>query len=357
MGDGPKVFFPLASNGHSLLMGRPLEAVRKRLKVASILHDQVFLESGLLKIQAGATGAVSFGTASSDVDAEWQTPAERGALQSSEFVLTIGRPDADPTGSSGATLRSPSAIAWSPTFEPFRRELPGGVDWIHFGRFNTAAAKAASSAARWRSRDDSNEALARKLPDSLVRQQVLGHVQKDLAVAMASGVRASIDPLHARVLNSRFIDPRVQSRGFALSFLVPRAGEMSWADIAEVRKHKSISSLRKELADIELESISHVSHHGELPDAVAKAYLARLERYVLDAPSVSRAIGFGVAEMAVGGAIGFATAGIGLAGLAVSAVPGAAITAIDASKAHGLKERTRWITALQVIRSKTSSAA
>ena len=167
LGDSLGVYFPLKSNAHALLAGRPIEAVRKRLKFASLLHDDVYLESGLLQIQAGAKGAIEFGTGSSDVDAEWQTPSERGALQGGEFVFSIRKEGEESTASSAATLRSSAAISWNPTFEPFRRELPSSADWIHFGRFNDAAVEVKRSALKWQTRDESNPTIERELPDSL----------------------------------------------------------------------------------------------------------------------------------------------------------------------------------------------
>lgn len=343
------VYFPLASNAHSLLAGRPLESVRRRLKMASLLHEELFLESGSLQIQAGEKGAVVFGNPSSGDSSEWQTPAQRGALQSSEFLLTLRPTSTSVNLDQPVTLRSSSAIAWSPTFEPFRREFTSDTSWIQIGRFTPATDEERSQGRSWRRRDDSNPAIARRLPDSLVRDQVLSNIEKDLLVAAARGVNISIDPLHSAVLSSRLIDPRLEAKGFALPFIAPRAGGMSWKDIAQVRAHKSIALLRAVLSDIERESLDQINALGELPDSVARAYRARIERYALDTPSIGSAVGYGVAEMAVGRAIGFATAGIGWAGILIGAIPGAAVTAADAIAATRARRKRDWISALQAI--------
>lgn len=354
MGEGPKVYFPLASNAHALLKGRPLEGVRRRLKVASLLHEEILLESGLLRIQAGANGAIALGTPDSTIEAEWQSPSERGTLQAGEFTVSIGRQGTDPTGDEGTTLRSNSAIAWNPTFEPFRREFPSGIDWIQLGRFAVPPKSQATDEvlSALRSRDESNLAITRKLPDPLVRNQVLRHVESDLTLAASFGTRVSIDRLHAEVLSSRFADPRIRSRGFALPFLIPRAGELSWSDIGELRRHKAIASLRRVLADIEEESLAQVKSRSELPNAVVNNYVSRLERYSRDLPSVGGSIGVGVAEMVLGGAIGFATAGIGWVGAAIGALPGVARTATGATLVYRKRRQRAWITALQAVSQK-----
>jgi hypothetical protein len=40
--------FPLRSNAHSLVRGAPVASVRRKLKTASLLYENVILESGVL---------------------------------------------------------------------------------------------------------------------------------------------------------------------------------------------------------------------------------------------------------------------------------------------------------------------
>lgn len=68
------IFFPLRSNAHSLLAGPPANSVRKRLKIASLLYDEVLIDDGALDILAGPEGASIFPHSTERV-ARWQTGA------------------------------------------------------------------------------------------------------------------------------------------------------------------------------------------------------------------------------------------------------------------------------------------
>lgn len=54
------LYVPLRSNAKTLVTGKPIAAVRRRLKYASVFNDQVFLESGVSRMQAGEGGSSSF---------------------------------------------------------------------------------------------------------------------------------------------------------------------------------------------------------------------------------------------------------------------------------------------------------
>ena len=51
---------PLRSNAKALVAGAPVAALRRRLKYASVFQDQLFLESGVLQIEAGEGGSSIF---------------------------------------------------------------------------------------------------------------------------------------------------------------------------------------------------------------------------------------------------------------------------------------------------------
>lgn len=342
------VYFPLASNAHSLLTGAALEGVRRRLKLSSLLYDQVFLESGSMQIQAGPTGAMVWRGSGRDPDATWQTPGHRSNLQGAEFSLSLG-PSGAPPGSEEmhVALRSESAIAWAPTFEPFRLELPKSADWIQFGQFQTLSPDEKRIVETWRRHDDNNAEIARRLPDGLVRGRVVSSVEDDLAVAVAHGVSMSLDRLHATVLTSRLADPRLTVRGFALPILVPGAGQLDWSTIAGLRKHRALQSLRAVLDEMEQEVLSEADRVGEVVTSVHRKYQTKLEALALDMPTVSRTIGVGLAEIALGGVIGFCTLGISWLGIAAGAAPGAALTAAEAVALFRGRRSRRWVSAMQ----------
>ena len=345
-----RVYFPLASNAHSLLTGAPLDSVRRRMKLASLLNDEVLIEGGSMQIQAGATGATAWRNLIAAEEPAWQTPTERGRLQGSEFTISMGPTGTTPDSAEmREVMRSRSAIGWAPTFEPFRSELSNSAAWVRFGGFDALDAEEKQGAKVWRTRDGSNAAIERRLPDAIVRSRVLSSVEDDLMLSMTRGVQLSIDPLHAAVLSSRLIDPRLTVRGFALPLLLPNAGNLGWADISKLRAHRGLKDLRAVLDEIEAEVLSEVSSAGEVPDAVGRKYRMLLEKLAAEIPSVSRTVGVGVAEIAVGGAIGYATAGLSWVGAVAGAAPGVATTAADAVSHHRTRRSRRWISALQTI--------
>ncbi len=57
--DESALFVPLRSNANTLLTGRPIVAMRTRLKYASVFYDRLYLEAGILHMQAGPNGAAA----------------------------------------------------------------------------------------------------------------------------------------------------------------------------------------------------------------------------------------------------------------------------------------------------------
>src|SRR2546428_8770885 len=84
------VLFPLASNAHALVTGRPVRNVRARLKLASLLYNQVLVEAGQMSIQAGPHGSSAWRHGSRpDEPSKWQTPSGRNRAQAAPFSLSI----------------------------------------------------------------------------------------------------------------------------------------------------------------------------------------------------------------------------------------------------------------------------
>jgi hypothetical protein len=64
-------YVPLRSNAKSLVTGAPIAALRRRLKYASMFHDTLILESGILRMHAGA---------GNECGASWQVSPGRNRL-------------------------------------------------------------------------------------------------------------------------------------------------------------------------------------------------------------------------------------------------------------------------------------
>jgi hypothetical protein len=85
------IYFPLRSNAASLITGRGVGDVRRRLMLASLLHDEVWIEAGLLSVMAGSDGSNAWHTRGIDpASVSWQSPRARNQGEGQEFGLAFG---------------------------------------------------------------------------------------------------------------------------------------------------------------------------------------------------------------------------------------------------------------------------
>jgi hypothetical protein len=106
------------SNAKTLVTGTPIAALRRRLKYASVFQDQLLLESGVLRMEAGEGGSFSSAVpVTADQPARWQTPRQRQLAQQSPFQISIGREltPGVPAQSMHPVVSSDSAISWTAT--------------------------------------------------------------------------------------------------------------------------------------------------------------------------------------------------------------------------------------------------
>jgi hypothetical protein len=123
---------PLRSNASTLLTGNPVAAMRRRLKFACLFYEQVLLETGILRVQAGPGGSTSFvSPPTRDDPPRWQTPADRHAGTGVPFTLMVA-PEGTQAAAPRTVISSVASISWTATLHPFANELPPGTDWVHF---------------------------------------------------------------------------------------------------------------------------------------------------------------------------------------------------------------------------------
>ena len=316
---GGSVFFPLASNAHSLVTGSPVGSVRSRMKVSSLLYDQVYLEAGSMSIRAGPHGASSWRHGHDpDRHYAWQTPKGRKLGQDAPISVVIARettPGVPAPGPYHQVSHSETSISWLPTLEPFMYELPSHCDWIVLGHPGDVAGDFKKLEAGWKRGDEANGALARLVPEQLVRSRLVDSVSHDLAVGASGGWDVSVDRLHGRVIGARFAgDAAVQTHGLALPILVPRVGDLDWTDVARIRKLKSIERLRSVLREVEAEALDIARSGGDLESAMHRAYTSKVADASGKVHGIRSACAMGVAELVVGAGAGYATTGLALLG-------------------------------------------
>jgi hypothetical protein len=306
--------------------------MRRRLKFASLFYDRLLLESGILRVQAGPTGSSSFIVPPSGEDPpRWQTPAERHTATGVPFAIAI-TPDHTPGATPLQVVSSDTTIAWTATLHPFADELPPGADWVDFVTTRDPEGQAKQLEQQWTWADRRNPALEQAIPVRFVRQTIIDGANHDLALATTGEVAATCDRLHAQVVAQRFNDEQGwKLQGYTVPLLFPRAGELPWAAIAELRRDRSMTWFRAELREVEAEAMAEAAG-GDIEGAARNVYMRHLADASGTLESVASAVGKTAVAIVIGGITGTATMPIPVpwaivAGATVGAVP-TAITSV-----------------------------
>jgi hypothetical protein len=285
MADPSSLFFPLRSNASALVAGPSVAAVRRRILVAGLLHDQVILESGIHYTWAGPGGANEM-TAHGESPPRWQTLRERGRVTGAGHFVRIRRGDAPPDAPFHTVIHTDATFSWRATFEPFRRELPtSAAKWLEFG-FVRDEQPARRVVQGWES-EGRRARLVRHLagkPPAVEdetrpsRQAIVKAGYFDLATAALTGVGLSIDRRHQTAIAARLAASEAERIGghYALEILLP-AG-FGWADVPALRRMRALRDYRAILRDVEDAALSSDCAsdlgrrvHAEYAERLAKA--------------------------------------------------------------------------------------
>ena len=315
-----RMYFPLRGNSHSLLAGRPAQAVRRRLVVAALLHDEVIVDEGMWDGMSGPQGRVEMRLPlhqmPEGVD-RFQTAAQRHSARGAEFHFAV-RPD-DANGGFHDLVRSQTTIHWQATFEPFKRELPHAFPWLVF----TAAdlrPEDKTLVSRMVDGDLGDGILAESFGDEeFSRRLVIANADFSLVLGSRLGAATSLDGMHRRVIEARV------RRGeaapvygeHALTVVFPDVTEMSWEEVDEMRRAPGLPDLRVLLAEIEESAWSTAESGSEIDEAVRQEFLRRfyeaVQRLLPDIHGTGRVV-------ALGAGLGLVTGGLALpVGLAAGA--------------------------------------
>lgn len=317
---------PLRSNAHTLMSGVPIRAMRRRLKFASLFYDRLFLESGILRVQAGPTASSSFIVPpTSDDPPRWQTPAERHAATGVPFAIAI-TPDNRPGATPQPVVSSGTTIAWTATLHPFAHELPSETDWVDFVRTRDPEGQAKRLEQRWTWADRRNPALEQAIQVRFVRQTIIDGANHDLALATTAQFAITSDRLHAQVVAQRFNDEQGwKLQGYTVPLLFPRAGDLPWTAIAELRRDRHMNWFRSKLREVEAEAMAEAAE-GDIEAAARNAYMRHLADASDKLENVASAVGRTAMAIVIGGFAGTATMPIPaqwaiVAGSTVGAIP------------------------------------
>ena len=355
------VYFPLRSNAKALLAGAPVAALRRRMKVAALLYEQIYLEVGAIEITAGSGGSfVDRPPLEEAVSMPWQTAAERRALTGAPFYVTVAPEESPgiPSGRPGATvINSEAAIAWRPTFHPFARELPAKCDWVTF--VNLEPSPDADRIAREFVRDDEQDPnLANLFPTRFARSRIIEDANRDFVNAALASATISVDSAHAVVLENRLAAGDAGRAGgmAALPLLIPDIRNVSWEDLGGLRKHRDMQYFRQVLGEIEAEAWEQIGSGGDLGSWVRNAYDDRLRAAQAKTASTWQKLGATGMSLMVGTGAGWATVGLG-AGLTAAVASAGLSTAVtktaSAFRMRATRRTRRWVAADLVIRAAT----
>ncbi|MGD0985867.1 MAG: hypothetical protein ABSA65_18980 [Acidimicrobiales bacterium] len=350
----------LGTNAHTLLAGAPVDSVRRRLKLASILYDRVLLEDGTFRAQAGPGGSSAFRHATAVGESpSWQTAHQRSVVKGKTFGITAGLEPAPgvPAPTMTQVFASESVISWDATLEPFAAELPAECDWVHyFERPRRLPDDVGKLAKRWSTTDEHNAVLKDRFPAHFVCSRIVQDTNEDLALAAAAGVVLSADPLHNEVLSRRLQDDQGwRLEGFALPIIVPAVGDLPWDTVRDIRNDKAMGYLRAALRDIELAAMEAATSASDLRSAVHRTVEDELAKANEKRDELRSTIKRSLLGILIATGVGFATTALtGPLGVITVAGGSTALgTVIDAKAALRSKRSRAWVGALARVKSAT----
>jgi hypothetical protein len=237
-----------------MLIGPAGNRLEQRMKMASLLFDEVLVEDEWISVAAGETVAMTAVTRKHL--SAWSTPRQRGTLyKQGRYTIMGAPPDAGglPTNTVGP------GFAWVATYDPIRAHLPRRAGWIEFVppfRLSQDGDQATSDLA---------DEVARRGDGTLGlspggRRLVTKSMALDLLAASNLQAVASFDRLHSLAARSFLTResvalPMKSVPGLRpLELLIPSVSNLSWEDIVRARKTRGLMDLRKVLAEIEEEA-------------------------------------------------------------------------------------------------------
>jgi hypothetical protein len=250
-------------------------------------------------------------------------------------------------------VQSLSAISWEPTFEPFLPEVEK-CPWVSFGVAQTGS-EHDKLVKRWKQLDNHIPDLTKLYPDHFVRSQIIDNLAQDLAIGTGGGWDISVDRLHARIIGMRLSNaPRLETRSVALPILVPRVGDLDWADVTKIRKLKGVTQLRELLREVEHEAFEKAKAGGDVDELLRSVYMSKLAKAAKGIHGIRSIGSTAITELVVSSGTGYAVSGI--AGMtpveAALAGGGMAATIISGLHVRGQRRHRRsraWIGVMDAI--------
>jgi predicted HD phosphohydrolase len=294
------IYFPLGGNAHSLVAGRGATSVRRRLVIAALMHDKVYIDDGEWRANSGPEAKWVARTPSShmaEADRKFQPAAERHRIGSERIAISL-RPEG---ASETIDVASDTSLYWRATFEPFKRELREAYPWLEF--INVKLPHPDQQIADAMAQADIRDGhLADLISDSNSRGVVTEATSEAFVLGSRILAAISLDSMHQNVLKARLARGQAaQVFGHhALRLVFPTVDRMAWEDVDSARRLRGLVELRSVLAEVE-ETAWVVSETGEeLDERIRQEYMARSEQAVaqlqpsLPGTAIAIAVGTGI---------------------------------------------------------------
>jgi hypothetical protein len=243
-------FFPLRTNVEYFDTPEGYLSLKERIKQACILYDRLIFEGGLYQASIGPTGSFDL----------WIPPLElTDAILKAKFTSRGGEHHwrIAPTGSENyhTVISGPMERWFRAEFHTALREFDGeNMPWIDIETYELTPdfKQLADSSADNDERDENIRILD---ASHFFRRKILTNLNRDLILIASLGTSASIDPLHASVLEQKMAKKPEQLKsapGFlAIEVAVPNFSNLPWDTILELREHPSLSEFRRKLVEAE----------------------------------------------------------------------------------------------------------
>lgn len=273
------IFFGLRTNVQYFASHFGYAALEARLKIFSLLYDQIVVERGIYEAHIAEQGSWEFVTPE-PVRREQLRPIR--TKRGTPFGVAIQR---EGSNTSVPIIGTTLVRAYRAQFYSVLEKAVGAkVDWIGFAEFGPGGMHshvddAAGELTRRWSWDE------RDLPKSVfpgqpryLRDKAHSSLNLDLARAVILGLALAPDGIHAPLLaakasQSNEIETR-PSGNAALALVLPDLRHASWHDVAAIRKDKGLRYLRDRLRELEAGAKSAPL----LEQAVREALLAEVEQ-------------------------------------------------------------------------------
>ena len=264
------VLFPLRSNAHALITGPSIATVRRCIKVAALLHDQVVLDAGAVHIIVGTKGGHELRIPPGKGPVEgWQTPRERGFPIGKEPLLMIG---------DGRIHMGTNLIVWRATFEPLKHELPRSYKWLEYAALGLYSGRKKLVSQLVHDQQQQQLAGIDGTPEGRVGQAIVKHAYTDAVMATGIEAAVNVDRIHQQVYQAHV--ERGQAREVfgeaAFLTLFPDVEALSWDDVDSLRKHRAWRHMRHLLQEIETVARSDAITPVEAEDQIRAEYTTRL---------------------------------------------------------------------------------